>query len=378
MAKYTPAAIAAMNKQGRALLDSQKNGTYKPPNLTSASAYANSVSNQGTTLGRSGSRPNDYIPKPFSSSGTYISSAGLGNQKVGSSSGGSYSPPPTPENPRPDWLPPDTPDWWGGEDPNGLIDLYADNQTQNLLQSLRSAFDQQRTDLYAQKPMIEQEAQEMRNSADTNYYQSLPDLYKAMEAGGQRGGENITGMVGLGTMRGQGRNNADLFEANQLRNIDNTALNLGSQQAQAEAETLAGIGADTFSARIQAMRDAVAQAQKQREQERSDYMDLIGAYSDNYMQEINNLRSQGVPDTDYRIRALRAARNQKITGQNEAAYEAQKDAEANALAWARINRSGSSNTSLTPKQRLDLLFKEYSEGLLSDEEYLQRKAELGF
>ncbi len=177
-----------------------------------------------------------------------------------------------------------------------------------------------------------------------------------MGPSGQEIGQNVTGKVGLNSARGQGRNKADDYETNQIRNSENAGKSLGSKQISDEADILAGIDETTYNARIQAMRDAVAQANTQAATEKSDFTNTIGAYSDDYMQEINNLRSQGVSDTDYRIKALLAARNQKITGQQTTAYEASQDADANALAWYKAYNSGSSGSgsSLTYDQALAL------------------------
>lgn len=81
---YTAAQTAAMNRQGQALLNSQSNGAYRPPTTTSASSVVRPTTTAGaTTLGVGGSRASAY-PTPTVS--TPISSVGLGNQRVGTSS----------------------------------------------------------------------------------------------------------------------------------------------------------------------------------------------------------------------------------------------------------------------------------------------------
>jgi hypothetical protein len=79
MATYSQATINAMNARGRNLLDPNK---AKPPKPTPAKTF---TTNGATTLGVGGSRASDYSTAPKVSS--VISSVGLGNQKVGSSSG---------------------------------------------------------------------------------------------------------------------------------------------------------------------------------------------------------------------------------------------------------------------------------------------------
>jgi hypothetical protein len=233
----------------------------------------------------------------------------------------------------------------------------------NQLASLRAAFDKSRQDYETAKPGIMQTAADWRNQVDTQYYtQGLPSLYAAMEAAGQRGGENITGRVALDTMRGQGHVTANQFEKTQLANIENAILGLGPQQAQAEADILAGISADTFDQRLSALKGAMSMDLQNLNTAKSDFVNTIGAYYDNFQAEINRLtqlQSQGVT-TDggvpiaFKIAALKAARNQKIQDQEAAAYEAQMEAERNAQAWARIYNAGSNESPLEYEEALIL------------------------
>lgn len=74
---------------------------------------------------------------------------------------------------------------------------------------------------------------------------------------------------------------------------------------------------------------AYKEQQNKVQQDREDYLTNIGQFSQNYQKEINNLLAQGVPETDYRIMALRNQRTQKLGAMAEAeqnAYvEAMKD-----------------------------------------------------
>jgi hypothetical protein len=252
----------------------------------------------------------------------------------------------------------------------GAINDYGSDQNALMLQNLRAAFDQSENEYNAQKSLIQQEAAGMRNKVDTGYYQSLPELYRAMEAGGQQGGENITGMVGLNTIRQEGQNQANLYEANQLRNIENAILGIGTQRAQAEAEGTMGINADVFSAKLSALKDAMAQATADRNTAKADFNNTIGAFSDNYQAEINRLQQlMGMGQTTdrdgvsiaYKINALNAERNQKIANQQAAEAEAAQSAEQNALAWARLNKSGSSGAT-SSSLSYDEAFAEYQKG----------------
>jgi len=81
---YTAAQIAAMNKQGAALIASQKAGTYKPPVPTTP---VKTVADYGSATSRAG-YSGAPVPKP------YVAPAGtspLGNQKIGGGVAGGSS-----------------------------------------------------------------------------------------------------------------------------------------------------------------------------------------------------------------------------------------------------------------------------------------------
>ncbi len=287
--------------------------------------------------------------------------------------------PAAPEQEKPAWLA-NAPSMGGGRSGSSSSDYgnivnaingYESDQKALMLNNLRAAFDQSENEYNAQKPIIRQEAAGMRNRVDTGYHQSLPELYRAMEKGGQRGGENITGMVGLNTIRQEGQNQANLYETNELRNIENAILGLGTQRAQAEAEGAMGINADVFSSKLSALKDAMAQTTSDRNTAKSDFENTIGAFGNDYQAEINRLtqlmNTGQVNDTDgvsiaYKINALNRERNAKKAAQDAAAYEAGQDAEANALAWARLNRTGGSGTT-SDSISYDEAFTLYQQGI---------------
>jgi hypothetical protein len=372
---YSQAQIDAMNRSGLALLKSQKNKTYKPPTLVPASSvetkpYTVPSGSAGST-GQISGLPYLYTPSADTASG---SKSGTGGSSTNWSNKGSD--PTIIEQPSPSYLGNGTSDTGAGASTSstsneygnvlGVINDYGSDQKALMLNNLRAAFDQSENEYNAQKPLIQQEAAGMRNKADTGYYQSLPELYRAMEMGGQRGGENITGMVGLNTIRQEGQNQANLYEANQLRNIENAILGIGTQRAQAEAEGTMGINADVFSAKLSALKDAMAQTTENRNIAKADFNNTIGAFSDNYQAEINRLTqlmaSGQTVDTDnvpiaYKISALNAARNQKKADMAAADAEAAQTAEQNALAWARINKSGASSDKLSYDEAFDMYLK---------------------
>jgi hypothetical protein len=373
---YTPAQTAAMNKQGAAYLKSK--GKDKK---------GNSITPQFDKLkGMSSDLPTNQMIKSMSGQ-TYnppSNTAPLGNQKVGGSSTPDYSKMPdwldvgtgmapqstVPETEKPDWLPDEDMVTYGGSGSGSyqdILDAIAEQEKKQKdlqLSSLRSAFDKSRQDYEAKKPEVQQSATNMRNLTDTNYFtQGLPSLFAAMEAAGQRGGENITGRVTLDAARGQSLNAADLFENTQLANINNAILGLGTQQAQDEANILSGISADASAQRLAALKDAMSMDLQNLNTAKSDFENTVGAFGDNYQAEINRLtqlQNQGMTadggvSIAYKIAALNRERNQKKLDQQIAASKATQTAEENAQAWARIyNAMDGGGSSMTGEQALQL------------------------
>lgn len=66
------------------------------------------------------------------------------------------------------------------------------------------------------------------------------------------------------------------------------------------------------------------------------YVSTIGAYGNDYQAEIDKLRAQGATEDDYRIKALMAARNEKIANQQSSQSESDQQDFENQLALQRL------------------------------------------
>lgn len=347
----------------------------------------------GTILGRGGSRPGETyytkttVPKtPIAPKLTNTNTARNTAQNTAPTTANTRpSRIPTgdevKETARPSWIPTDD-NSSGGSTRSSASDDYKNivnainaekqRQTDLMLSNIKAAYDEQEKDYEAEIPTIQQDASTMRNKVDTGYYQALPELYRAMEMGGQRGGENITGMVGLNTTRQEGQNQANLYEANQIQNIRNAISGLGEQRIQAETSAQAGIESDAFSNILSAMKDSAAQTKSDLATAKNDFENTIGAYSDNYQAEINrlnNLMSQGITTDNgvsiaYKISMLNAARNQKKAEQEAAEAEAAQNADQSAQAWARIYKTGGTGTTSDTLSYEDA-FQLYQQGVRS-------------
>jgi hypothetical protein len=120
----------------------------------------------------------------------------------------------------------------------GIYDPLKQKQTtlyQGGLAAIKSAFDKVVNGLNNQAPIIEQQAAEAMNQNDIGYYQGKQNLAAAMEAAGQKGGENITGNVGLSAMRGTGQNQINQIKANNLKAISDAVNQAMADQAAQES-----------------------------------------------------------------------------------------------------------------------------------------------
>jgi hypothetical protein len=107
--------------------------------------------------------------------------------------------------------------------------IYDPLITSNLA-NLKAAYDKARGNISAQTPLIQQQARSARTANETDYIKSLPELYRAMEAAGQRGGQNITGNIALQTTRGQNLGQINQTEMNNLAALQKAIADLNAEQ----------------------------------------------------------------------------------------------------------------------------------------------------
>lgn len=123
------------------------------------------------------------------------------------------------------------------------------------LAKLKAAYDKSRSDINAQIPGIQQDAVRARNMNDADYYtNALPELYKAMEATGQRGGENITGRIAASTVRGQNLGGINQTEMNNLAALQKAIADLNAEQPLKEQEVEQQLLSEQAQAEIEAQK----------------------------------------------------------------------------------------------------------------------------
>lgn len=189
----------------------------------------------------------------------------------------------------------------------------------------------QRQQIAANKQSINDSYDSSAREAYITSMQNQKALPALMSTQGMTGGATESSMLNLQT--NYENNLAD------LENARNTALanaDLGLNDVNADlASTLASINSQYGAKLADYVKDKQDEA-------KSDYITNISQYYDDYQAEINRLLASGVPESDYRIQYLRAARQSKIKEQQE---EAAAQAAALAAAQAKSSSSGSRSSS---------------------------------
>lgn len=198
------------------------------------------------------------------------------------------------------------------------------NQGVNRLDSQRYTIGQTNDDLARQAYIAKRQSEN-----------SLPQILASQ---GITGGATESTLLGLETSYGNNIGDIERQRNEQLRGLDNAILDLkntgdlekanaamtSNQQALADYRDAYGqkLAQNNFAAQFMQSQQQIDQAKKQ--QEMQNYVNTIGAYSQNYQGEIDRLRAMGVPEDDPRILALNAARNEKMTMQLQRTSEIEK------------------------------------------------------
>jgi hypothetical protein len=260
--KLTEAQIAmnaAKNAQGKALLASQKAGTYNPPTPTPATPKSTTdwagikARVDADTAQRYGTQTPVYTGKV---SDGYVPGT-LGNQKASSfsssSSGGSTggdTPPPTP--------PPDPPIPGGGN--TGLDMSYYEEmlrrQQEAIQQRINAAVDANN----AYIPQVNQQSDKALQDAYILREQSRVNAPQALSALGYTGGAAETSLMGIQTGYENTRNQVEQSRAQALKQIRQNEQRIRATGDATLSEAAADYYSRLIAANEQAQRDAQAQA----------------------------------------------------------------------------------------------------------------------
>ena len=140
------------------------------------------------------------------------------------------------------------------------------------------------------------------------------------------------------TYENQAKMIGDYYDTAQ-QNANNDALSRGMARSSFVSDRMAGLDskrADALTSNDAAKALAIQNAKTNilnnyqtntanaLANQKSEYANTIGAYSNDYQQEINNVMNNNDPSDDWKIPYLQAARNEKIAAQEAAALKAAK------------------------------------------------------
>jgi hypothetical protein len=247
----------------------------------------------------------------------------------------------------------------------GISDMY-DEQRKSLIAQLKSSIAKakgQYTDIIKKAP---QTYQPLRNQNEVTKEQQLASMREALANQGNTGGTGRQELLGINTAAGNRMNDINLQQQNVINDANSAISSLDQEAAFKESE----ITADTAAQKLQALlaentrvdelnreqeRYAQEYADRQKQQEfensltQQKYNDnlaaqqlereinSIGAYSNDYMAEIQRRQSTGDTADDALIPYLQAARNEKIAQQRAQADNTSSQAYKNAYQlWLQL------------------------------------------
>ena len=113
--------------------------------------------------------------------------------------------------------------------------------------------------------------------------------------------------------------------------LGNNLNAVNRQQASLEAQAKNAVATGLADNQMEMAKTIAQLRQQQAQAERAEFTNTIGAYGQDYMQEILNVQNDGDPSNDWKIPYLQSARNQKISGIEQAKAEAEQQAFENQL-----------------------------------------------
>jgi hypothetical protein len=250
--------------------------------------------------------------------------------------------------------------------PQNMISNQYDQQRKSLIAQLRASIAKskgQYTDIINKAP---QTYQPLRNQNEVSKEQQLASMREALANQGNAGGTGRQELLGINTAAGNRMNDINLQQQNVINDANSAISNLDQEAAFKESE----ITADTAAQKLQALlaentridelnreqeRYAQEYADRQKQQEfennlsQQKYNDSlvsqqlerdinsIGAYSNDYMAEIQRRQNSADKADDALIPYLQAARNEKIAQQRAQADNTSSQAYKNAYnLWLQL------------------------------------------
>ena len=127
--------------------------------------------------------------------------------------------------------------------------------------------------------------------------------------------------------------------------LGNNINAVNRQQTSLEAQARNAVATGLADNQLEMAKTIAQLRQQQAQNERAEFTNTIGAYGQDYMQEILNIQNDGDPSNDWKIPYLQSARNQKISGIEQAKAEAEQQAFENQLKLMALRKSSGGGSS---------------------------------
>lgn len=255
----------------------------------------------------------------------------LRNQKIASKN----------DNSIPEWLN-TTPSLSGVDWNTGSANDYYEKQLAQQRKAIEAQTNSAIDANNAYIPQINSESDRQLQDAYIAATQSRFNAPQALAASGINGGAAESTLMGLETNYQNNRNNIEKSRTNALSDVYQNAAKI-----RATGDTsMANAASQYYATMAQQQADSQAQA-------RSDFLNSIGAYANDYQAQINNVTNDGDTSNDWQIGYLQAARNQKLANQATSKADADQQAFENYLKQTQLQyninkpyfKPGTSNSS---------------------------------
>lgn len=127
--------------------------------------------------------------------------------------------------------------------------------------------------------------------------------------------------------------------------LGNNLNAVNRQQSSLEAQARNAVATGLADNQMEMAKTIAQLRQQQAQNERAEFTNTIGAYGQDYMQEILNIQNDGDPSNDWKIPYLQSARNQKISGIEQSKAEAEQQAFENQLKLMALRKSSGGGSS---------------------------------
>ena len=235
-----------------------------------------------------------------------------------------------------------------------MINQLSEAQKANRVAGLTSAMNSSLSNLDTEQAAIGDDYYNQRNQAAANSDVGAYNFAQYMASRGIKGNAGAmpeiyrnAGLQNQIGALGQQEAQANTGIENQRTSLQNNFnTDVEAANSAADAQKL-----ENYINQMNADRTHDTQAQQyldsQFTAEKAEFAANIGAYSKDYMAQINRVQDDGDPSNDWQIPYLQDARNKKLAAQEEARLLAEQQERDNLLAQQKIQNTGSTGTKPT-------------------------------